>query len=181
MTRILHYSISPLGPNPEAVKLRKHVVLRYLNLGVSSVVVREIFLTFLPPSLLFKNSTMTPYQEKAALLEKLRLERVRLDEERRVREAIEAEQRASEEKALELELEELRKEEERRLAEERQKAEFDRRAAELSRKKVERSLVAQAEARKKKRETENAEAGSSRLEPSCWHCTDRSLECVRDG
>jgi hypothetical protein len=123
---------------------------------------------------------MTPVQEKAAQLEKLRLERVRLDTERRIREEIEAEQRASEEKALELELEELRKEEEKRLAEEKRKADFDRRAEELSRKKLEKSLAAQAEARKK-RETGNAEAGSSKLEPSCWHCMDRSLECVRDG
>ena len=84
------------------------MTLRYLNLGVSSVVGRNLSNPTYQSTAL---STMTPLEEKLAQLERLRLERARQEEERKARERLEAEQRAREQE-LEIELEVLRLEEE---------------------------------------------------------------------
>ena len=86
---------------------------------------------------------MTPLEEKLAQLERLPLERARQEEERKAREWLEAEQRAREQE-LEMELEVLQLEEEeeqkrREETEKKWKEEMEKRAAEISRRKVERS------------------------------------------
>ena len=79
------------------------MTLRYLNLGVSSVVGRNLSN---PPYQLTALSTMTPLEEKLA-----QLECARQEEERKARERLEAEHRAQKQE-LEIELEVLRLEEE---------------------------------------------------------------------
>ena len=129
---------------------------------------------------------MTPLEEKLTQLERLWLERARQEEERKARERLEAEQRAQEQE-LEIELEVLRLEEEeeqkrREETEKKRKEELEKRAAKISRRKVERSWAAQEEYRKG-REAGNAAAESSKTveEPPCWNCTEREQESIREG
>ena len=81
-----------------------------------------------------------------------------------------------------------RAEEERRAAEERKKAEekkkaeeLERRAGELSRARVKRSLEAQAEERRRDQEAREARGTSEhpRPGPPCWRCQVGEIECVR--
>ena len=78
-----------------------------------------------------------------------------------------------------MELEVLRLEEE---AERKRREDLERRAAEISWRKVERSYAAQEE-HWKEQEARNAEAGSSRVtaEAPCWECVRRKQECERQG
>ena len=59
---------------------------------------------------------------------------------------------------------------------------MEKRAAEISRRKVERSWAAQEEYWKS-REAGNAAAGSSKTveEPPCWNCTEWEQECIQEG
>ena len=65
---------------------------------------------------------------------------------------------------------------------EKRKEELEKQAAEISRRKVERSWAAQEEYRKGQ-EAGNAAAESSKTveEPPCWNCTEREQECIWEG
>jgi hypothetical protein len=83
------------------------------------------------------------------------------------------------------ELERKRVEEERKKAEEEEKKrkakeEFDRRAGELSRKKMMRALEASDEARRNEREDKEARGSDyPKPGPPCWQCQRSEIECVR--
>ena len=86
---------------------------------------------------------------------------------------------------MELEVLRLEEEEEQKQQEETErkwKEEVEKRAAEISWRRVERLWAAQEEYRKS-REAGNMATGSSKMveEPPCWNCTEREQECVREG
>ena len=81
-----------------------------------------------------------------------------------------------------LRLEEEEEQKRREETEKKRMEELEKWAAEISRRKVERSWAAQEEYRKGK-EAGNAAAESSKTveEPPCWNCTEREQECIREG
>ena len=175
VTRILHNSISPLRPNPEAVSTEKSVTLRYKSLGVFSGDGKKNFL-LVALHITINNNNMTPAEEKRARLEQLRLERARQDEERERREAQQREQ----ERLLELEVLREEEEERHRLEEKEKKRQEElERAAALVRKKVERSWAAQEE--KRRSQTAGKPESSGAGESPCWECKRRGRECERPG
>ena len=154
---------------------------RYLNLGVSSVVGRNVFS---PPYQLTALLTMTPLEEKLAQLEWLRLEWARQEEERKARERLEAEQRAWEQE-LEIELEVLRleEEEEQKRREETEKKRGDGETGGGNFTEKDGAVVGGARGVPENREAGNVTAGSSKTveEPPCWNCTEREQECIQEG